>query len=255
MKIHILRTYIHGMFKRISIVLTSPFLPLSFSPAPSPAPVPSPVRVRGPAPPRARVAGTRTVCGAGGSTHGAPSGRARPPSPAHCSTGYSLEHTQKGLFNDALNTFYIQIYGEREREMFYLTTHSTHFIYCYMEKERNVLFNDALNTFYIRLYAVREREMFYLTTHSTHFIYGYMEREREMFYLTTHSTHFIYGYMASDIWLRTVLIVRKETRCRHIVYSYRLTARVLLYAPSHRHSWNKSTVCAFITMLYKPVGF
>ena len=56
----------------------------------------------------------------------------------------------------------------------------------------------------------------------------YREREREMFYLTTHSTHYIYGYMASDIWLRTILIVRKETRCRHIVYSYRL------YAPSHR---------------------
>ena len=56
-----------------------------------------------------------------------------------------------------------------------------------------------------------------------------------MFYLTTHSTHFIYGYMASDIWLRTIMIVRKETRCRHIGYSYRLTARVLLYAPSHRH--------------------
>ena len=64
--------------------------------------------------------------------------------------------------------------------------------------------------------------------------YVYQEREREMFYLTTHSTHFIYGYMASDIWLRTILIVRKETRCRHIGYSYRLTARVLLYAPSHR---------------------
>ena len=54
-----------------------------------------------------------------------------------------------------------------------------------------------------------------------------------MFYLTTHSTHFIYGYMASDIWLRTILIVRKETQCCHIGYSYRLTARVLLYAPSH----------------------
>ena len=55
-----------------------------------------------------------------------------------------------------------------------------------------------------------------------------------MFYSTTHSTHFIYGYMASDIWLRTILIVRKETRCRHIGYSLRLTAMVLLYAPSHR---------------------
>ena len=59
------------------------------------------------------------------------------------------------------------------------------------------------------------------------------ENTPEMFYLTTHSTHFIYGYMASDIWLRTIQIVRKETRCHHIGYSYRLTARVLLYAPYH----------------------
>ena len=49
--------------------------------------------------------------------------------------------------------------------MFYLTTHSTHFIYGYMasdhsdsekgERERNVLFNDALNTFSLLLYDVR----------------------------------------------------------------------------------------------------
>ena len=58
-------------------------------------------------------------------------------------------------------------------------------------------------------------------------------RRKEMFYLTMHSTHFIYGYMASDIWLRTTLIVRKETRCRHRGYSFRLAARVLLYTPSH----------------------
>ena len=64
-----------------------------------------------------------------------------------------------------------------------------------------------------------------------------------MFYLTTHSTHFIYGYMASDIWLRTILIVRKETRCRHIGYSYRLTARVLLYAPSHRQDNTYYDLC------------
>ena len=69
------------------------------------------------------------------------------------------------------------------------------------------------------------------------------EREREMFYLTTHSTHFIYGYMSSDIWLRTILIVRKETRCRHIGYSYRLTARVLLYAPSHRQDNTYHGLC------------
>ena len=37
-----------------------------------------------------------------------------------------------------------------------------------------------------------------------------------MFYLTTHSTHFIYGYMASEIWLRTILIVRKEYRLERV---------------------------------------
>ena len=66
---------------------------------------------------------------------------------------------------------------------------------------------------------------------------------KEMFYLTTHSTHFIYAYMASDIWLRTILIVRKETRCRHIGYSYRLTAKVLLYAPSHRQDNTHNGIC------------
>ena len=74
-------------------------------------------------------------------------------------------------------------------------------------------------------------------------IYWNQEREREIFYLTTHSTHFIYGYMASDIWLRTILIVRKETRCRHIGYSYRLTVRVLLYAPSHRQDNTYHGLC------------
>ena len=41
-----------------------------------------------------------------------------------------------------------------------------------------------------------------------------------MIYLTTHSTHFIYGYLASVIW--------------YISYSFRLAARVLLYASSDR---------------------
>ena len=36
--------------------------------------------------------------------------------------------------------------------MVYLTTHSTHFIYVYMEgRNGNVLFKNALNTFYLRL--------------------------------------------------------------------------------------------------------
>ena len=52
-----------------------------------------------------------------------------------------------------------------------------------------------------------------------------------MFYLTTHSTHFIYGYMESD----HLDSERNETRCRHMGYYFRLAARVLLYASSHRH--------------------
>ena len=57
-------------------------------------------------------------------------------------------------------------------------------------KEGNVLFNDALNTFYLRLFGVR------------HMVKDHSDNE--------------------------------ETCCRHIGYSFRLTARVLLYAPSHR---------------------
>ena len=49
--------------------------------------------------------------------------------------------------------------------------------------------------------------------------------------------------MASDIWLRTILIVREETRCRHIGYSFRLAARVLLYAPSHRQDSTYHGLC------------
>ena len=61
------------------------------------------------------------------------------------------------------------------------------------------------------------------------------EGRKEMFYLTTHSTHFIYGYMASDLFgYRTIKLSREETRWRHMGYSLRLAAWVLLYAPSHR---------------------
>ena len=66
---------------------------------------------------------------------------------------------------------------------------------------------------------------------------------KKIFYLLTHSTHFIYGYMASDIWLRTILIVREETRCRNIGYSFRLAARVLLYAPSNRQDSTYHSLC------------
>ena len=36
---------------------------------------------------------------------------------------------------------------------------------------------------------------------------------------------------------------RKETRCRHIGYSFRLISRVLLYAPSHRQDSTYHGLC------------
>ena len=49
------------------------------------------------------------------------------------------------LFNDALNTFYLRLYGVGHM----VKDHSDS-----ERKEGNVLFNDALNTFYLRLYGV-----------------------------------------------------------------------------------------------------
>ena len=54
---------------------------------------------------------------------------------------YYVREEGNVLFNDALNTFYLRLYG------------ITHMIE-YTWKEGNVLFKDALNTFYLRLYGV-----------------------------------------------------------------------------------------------------
>ena len=67
-------------------------------------------------------------------------------------------------------------------------------------KEGNVLFNDALNTFYLRLYGVR------------HMVKDHSDR-------------------------------REETCCRHIGYSFRIAARVLLYASSHRQNNTYHGLC------------
>ena len=65
-----------------------------------------------------------------------------------------------------------------------------------IRKEGNVLFNDALNTFYLRLYGVR------------HMVKGHSDSEKG-----------------------------------NIGYSFRLTARVLLYAPSHRQDSTYHELC------------
>ena len=50
-----------------------------------------------------------------------------------CVFGRKKRKEMGSLFNDTLNTFYLLLYGRKGgKEMFYLTTHSTHFIYGYM---------------------------------------------------------------------------------------------------------------------------
>ena len=126
------------------------------------------------------------------------------------------------LFNDALNTFYLRLYGVRHM----VKDHSD------SERERNVLFNDALNTFYLRLYGERERNVLFNDALNTFYLRLYGERERNVLFNDALNTFYLRLYGVRHM-VKSILIVRKKTRCRHRGYSYRLTARVLLYAPSH----------------------
>ena len=50
--------------------------------------------------------------------------------------------------------------------------------------------------------------------------------------------------MASYIWYRTIQIAREETHCRHYMgYSFRLAARVFLYASSPRQDSTYHGLC------------
>ena len=57
---------------------------------------------------------------------------------------------------------------------------------------------------------------------------------KEMFYLTAHSTHFYLRLYDVRHRVNDHSDRKKETRCRHMGYSFRLAARVILYASSHR---------------------
>ena len=141
------------------------------------------------------------------------------------------------LFNDTLNTFYLRncmstkkkalgwknvfllrkegnvLFNDALNTLYLRNCMSTQkkgirgeIYFCDRErKDGNVLFNDPLNTFYLQLYGVR------------HMVKDHSDRDRE----------------------------REETCCCHIGYSYRLAARVLLYASSHRQDntyhgrWNE----------------
>ena len=96
------------------------------------------------------------------------------------------------LFSDALNAFYLQLYGKVGSVSFNDSLNTFNMVIWHQSEERkegNVLFSDALNAFYLRLYGKEGKEVFHLTTLSTHFTYGN---------LATHSTHFTYGYMGRN---------------------------------------------------------
>ena len=133
------------------------------------------------------------------------------------------------LFNDALNTFYLRLYGRKEGNILFNDALNTFYLRLYrygwlgMEcmgcvglqispshlgtetrKEGNVLFNNALNTFYLRLYGYGLLGMEYmgcmgLQISPSHL--GTETRKEGNVLLTMHSTHFIYGYMVIWLWL------------------------------------------------------
>ena len=66
-------------------------------------------------------------------------------------------------------------------------------------------------------------------------------RRKEIFHLTTHSTHLrLYGvrHMVKD-----PSDSERGNRCRHIGYSFRLTARIILYASSYRQDNTYHDLC------------
>ena len=106
-------------------------------------------------------------------------------------------------------------------------------------KEGNVLFNDALNTFYLRLYGIR------------HMVKDHSDSERGnplpphgLLFPINCKGSFIctisqrqdstyHGPLLHQSWITGWNDPREETHCHHYMgNAFRLTARVLLYAPS-----------------------
>ena len=82
--------------------------------------------------------------------------------------------------------------------MFYLMSHSTHFIYGYM-KEGNVLFNDALNIFYLQLYEGRKC---FISQRTQHILFTVIWKEGNVLFNDALNTFYLrlYGirYMVND---------------------------------------------------------
>ena len=72
---------------------------------------------------------------------------------------------------------------------------------------------------------------------------GSPKGRKERFYLMMHSTPFIYGFMVSDIWLKDHSNRERERGNLLLPHGLFFPARVLLYAPSHRHDSTCHSLC------------
>ena len=98
----------------------------------------------------------------------------------------------------------------------------------------NFFKQNYLILFYFHGHKLEYTTFFFIAIIVLHINGGKGKERKEMFYLTTHSTHLrLYGvrHMVKD---HSDSERGEETRCRHMGYSFRLAARVLLYASSHR---------------------
>ena len=80
----------------------------------------------------------------------------------------------------------------------------------------NKYINNYIRKYFLLYYVIVKEKVLFHTK--------YNNKRKEMFYLTTHSQ----VNTASDIWQRTTQIARAKTRYRHMGYSFRVAARLIL---------------------------
>ena len=68
------------------------------------------------------------------------------------------------------------------------------------------------------------------------------EKERSVLYNNTLNTFYLRLYGVRHM-VKDHQIAREETRCHHMGNSFRLAARVILYAPSHRQDNTYHSLC------------
>ena len=90
---------------------------------------------------------------------------------------------------------------------------------------------------------------FYFSEHGGR-SWRYGRKEGNVLFNDALNTFYLQIYCVRHMCLRTILIVRKETRCPHIGYSFRLAARVLLYASFHRQDNTYHSLCYTSLMVW-----